>query len=73
MIRTMALAFTLTVVAVGTLHAQADTVNACTDDKSKLCANVPSGGGRVIACLVNQKDKISAGCTKLLVSMGKLK
>ena len=74
MIRTMALAFTLTVVAVVTSSAQTPAAgNACTGDKDKLCANVQPGGGRVIVCLVKQKEKLSPACTQLLISMGKLK
>jgi hypothetical protein len=75
MIRVVALAFALIVVAVGASHAQtpAPTKNACSDDQAKLCVGVKPGGGRMIACMVPQRDKLSPGCVQLLISMGKLK
>jgi hypothetical protein len=75
MIRTLALAITLTVVAIGASSAQtpARTKNACSDDQAKLCVGVKPGEGRMIACMVPQRDKLSPGCVQLLISMGKLK
>jgi len=34
----------------------------CADDAQKLCADVPSGGGRILACLKAHKDELSAKC-----------
>lgn len=34
----------------------------CADDAQKLCAGVQSGGGRIIACLKQHKDSLSAKC-----------
>lgn len=36
--------------------------SACAADAQKLCAGVPSGGGRIIACLREHKEALSAGC-----------
>lgn len=34
----------------------------CRGDYDRLCAGVQPGGGRVIACLQNQADQLSAAC-----------
>ncbi len=34
----------------------------CTADVQRLCANVPPGGGRILACLRDHKDALSAQC-----------
>jgi Cysteine rich repeat len=34
----------------------------CTEDAQRLCAGVPSGGGRVLACLKEHKDALSDKC-----------
>jgi hypothetical protein len=35
---------------------------ACAADAQKLCAGVPSGGGRIIACLKEHRDSLSDQC-----------
>jgi len=50
---------------LGLLHAQSavDILTAgCADDAQKLCAGVQSGGGRIIACLKQHKNSLSAKC-----------
>jgi hypothetical protein len=37
---------------------------ACADDAQRLCAGVPSGGGRIVACLKAHKDALSDQCKK---------
>jgi Cysteine rich repeat len=39
---------------------------ACQSDFSKYCPGVKPGGGRVIACLAKQKDKLSPACQKVI-------
>jgi hypothetical protein len=40
--------------------------NACMGDYEKFCKSVTPGGGRIIACLVKQSDKLAPACTKVL-------
>ena len=46
----------------------ADPRTACAADVQKLCANVPQGGGRIIACLKQHKEQVSDGCKQAIVS-----
>jgi hypothetical protein len=39
----------------------------CAQDVQKLCANVPAGGGRIIACLKQHQDQVSDGCKQAVV------
>lgn len=41
---------------------------ACRGDIGRLCAGVPSGGGRIIACLKQHKDEVSTACKRAVVS-----
>ncbi len=44
---------------------------ACASDVQKLCAGVPSGGGRIVTCLKQHKDQVSDGCKQaILAAMG---
>src|SRR5579862_7957548 len=53
-------------VTAAAQSAQADPLAAiraaCTADAQRFCATVPQGGGRVIACLKENKDSISDRC-----------
>jgi Cysteine rich repeat len=44
---------------------------ACRADAQKLCAGVEHGGGRILDCLANQKDKLSDDCRKMVESRGR--
>jgi len=37
-------------------------------DVQKLCAGVPAGGGRILACLKQHKDEVSEGCKQAMLS-----
>ena len=39
---------------------------ACQSDFTKYCPGVKPGGGRVLACLAKQKDKLSPDCLKVV-------
>jgi hypothetical protein len=41
---------------------------ACQGDYSRYCKGVKPGGGRIIACLNKQGDKISEACRKVLAA-----
>ena len=44
---------------------------ACASDVQKLCPGVPSGGGKIVACLKQHKDQVSDGCKRaVLAAMG---
>ena len=73
MIRVTVFAIALTAVASAASAQGNYPRNDCTDDAMKLCPTVKPGEGRVIACLVKDKSKLSAACIKLLTSRGDLK
>jgi hypothetical protein len=64
----LAVAFT---ISAGAATAQtAAEQAACRGDFSKLCAGTRPGGGRVLACLGKQKDKLSPACLKVVEAHG---
>jgi hypothetical protein len=48
-------------------QALADARTACETDVQSLCAGVPAGGGRVIACLKQHQNEISSACKTAIV------
>jgi cysteine rich repeat protein len=48
-------------------QALADGRVACASDVQKLCAGVPPGGGRIIACLKQHQAEVSDGCKQAIV------
>ncbi len=40
--------------------------DACTGDAARLCPGVQAGGGKVIACLRSQSDRLSSRCRKVV-------
>ena len=44
----------------------AEQRNACMGDYEKYCKSVQPGGGRIIACLAKESDKITPACKKVL-------
>ncbi len=49
----------------------AEQRNACMGDYEKYCKGVTPGGGRIIACLSKESDKLSAACKKVLAAAEK--
>ncbi|UXR63763.1 cysteine rich repeat-containing protein [Bdellovibrio bacteriovorus] len=43
-------------------HAEEATSNACAKDRETLCGNVEPGAGRMMKCMRDNKDKLSAEC-----------
>jgi hypothetical protein len=42
--------------------------SACAADLQRFCAGVPSGGGRILACLKQNRDQVSPGCKQAVLS-----
>jgi hypothetical protein len=40
--------------------------DACMGDYQKYCKSVTPGGGRIIACLAKESDKLTPACKKVL-------
>ena len=49
----------------------AEQRNACMGDYEKYCKGVTPGGGRIIACLAKESDKLTAACKKVLTAAEK--
>jgi hypothetical protein len=49
----------------------ADQRGACKPDYDKYCAGTMPGGGRIVACLNKQHDKLSAACRQAIDSRKK--
>jgi hypothetical protein len=45
--------------------------DACMGDYEKYCKGVTPGGGRIIACLAKESDKITPACKKVLTAAEK--
>jgi hypothetical protein len=44
---------------------------ACSGDFEKYCKSVTPGGGRIIACLQKESDKLTPACKKALIAAEK--
>jgi hypothetical protein len=49
----------------------AEQRSACMGDYEKFCKGVTPGGGRIIACLAKESDKITPACKKVLTAAEK--
>ncbi|MDB5575679.1 MAG: hypothetical protein JWR80_855 [Bradyrhizobium sp.] len=49
----------------------AEQRSACMGDYEKFCKSVVPGGGRIIACLAKESDKITPACKKVLAAAEK--
>ena len=45
--------------------------DACMGDYQKYCKDVQPGGGRIIACLSKESDKLTPACKKVLAGAEK--
>ena len=67
-IATAALLFASSAMAQELTAAQRD---ACMGDYEKYCKGTVPGGGRIIACLAKQNDKLTPACKKVLADAQK--
>jgi hypothetical protein len=67
-IATAALLFATGAMAQELTAAQRD---ACMGDYEKYCKGTVPGGGRIIACLAKQNDKLTPACKKVLAEAEK--
>jgi len=49
----------------------AEQRSACMSDYEKDCKGVTPGGGRIIACLAKESDKLAPACKKVLAAAEK--
>ena len=49
----------------------AEQRSACMGDYEKYCKGVTPGGGRIIACLAKESDKLAPACKKVLAAAEK--
>ncbi len=73
MIAVLAIAGLLAVAAPATAQQPAPAggqvlKEACKNDYKTLCSGVKPGGGRIVACLQQQADKLSPGCKQALTA-----
>lgn len=74
MLRSTLLAATFAFAALTPALAQEFTAAqraACKADYELYCKGVAPGGGRVLACLSKQNDKLSAACKKVVAESKK--
>ena len=67
-ITTAVLLFASAAVAQELTAAQRD---ACMGDYEKFCKGTVPGGGRIIACLAKESDKLTPACKKVLAEAQK--
>jgi hypothetical protein len=60
--------FVADVAAAQAAGGMAATRTACQADLQTLCAGVQPGGGRIMQCLKQNRDKLSAGCKSALAT-----
>jgi hypothetical protein len=74
MTRTVLAALVFTTFAVTAASAQdfsAEQRAACKGDYDQFCKGTMPGGGRVLACLSKNNDKLSAACKKVVADAKK--
>lgn len=70
----LAFAAALALAAVSSASAQefsAEQRAACSADYNAFCKGTMPGGGRVLACLAKNNDKLSAACKKVVAEAKK--
>jgi len=70
----LAFAAAVALTGVSAVSAQEFTAEqraACSADYSSFCKGTMPGGGRVLACLAKNHDKLSAACKKVVAAAKK--
>lgn len=73
MTRSILFAAVLLTVPAAAFAQNAEQRAACEADYKKLCQGTLPGGGRILACLERQIDKLSDACKKVVVSQNQKK
>jgi len=73
MLRTILTATALLCIAqaASAQEMTAEQRSACMGDYEKYCKGVTPGGGRIIACLAKESDKLAPACKKVLAAAEK--
>ena len=71
MLRREMIALILSVFSTAALAQTAAERAACSADVKAFCAGLMPGGGRLLNCLADHKDKISPACAKVVASHGR--
>ena len=64
------IALMLSALSTAALAQTAAERAACGADAKTFCTGVMPGGGRLLNCLAEHKDKISPACAKVIASHG---
>lgn len=60
-----------TISAASAQDFSAEQRAACKTDYDQFCKGIMPGGGRVLACLAKNNDKLSAACKKVVADAKK--
>jgi hypothetical protein len=71
MLRAGMIALALSALSTAALAQTAAERAACSADVKAFCAGLMPGGGRLLNCLADHKDKISPACAKVVASHGR--
>ena len=71
MLRWGMIALIVSVFSTAALGQTAAERAACSGDAKTFCAGIMPGGGRILSCLAEHKDKISPACAKVVASHGR--
>jgi hypothetical protein len=70
-LRAGTIALALTALSTAALAQTTAERAACSADVKAFCAGLMPGGGRLLNCLADHKDKISPACAKVVASHGR--
>lgn len=59
---TVVLASALTGLVLSAVPAAAQSASPCREEAKKICSDITAGGGRMLQCYEQRKEKFSANC-----------